>query len=179
MDTVTLDPASGSLQLRTDVAGAAARMGHRLLIDLTSWQAEVEFEGETPTAIRLSVDLASMAVVSGEGGVKPLTSGDRETIVANAAKSLDVARNPRVSFSTERLAPDPGGWDVTGNLTIAGRTNPVTAKVTVTDAGDHWQVASSVPVDQTRYGIKPYAAMLGKLRVADVVRVEFSAAIAK
>lgn len=179
MDTITLGPTNGTLQLRTDIAGAAARMGHRLLIDVPRWQATVQVDAETPRSIELTAELSSLVVISGEGGVKPITNGDRLTIADNAKKSLDVARNPLATFTCSDLAPAGADWRLSGTLEVNGQRRPVTATVSVTDAGAHWQVASTVPVDQRDYGVKPYSAMLGKLRVGDVVRVEFSAAVAK
>jgi hypothetical protein len=58
---------------------------------------------------------------------------------------------------------------VSGDLTIMGRSEVV--DVQLTDAGA--KIKGSFFVNQTRWGIKPFTAMMGALRVADRVDVEF------
>jgi hypothetical protein len=58
---------------------------------------------------------------------------------------------------------------VSGDLTIMGRSEAV--DVQLTDAGE--KIKGSFSVHQTRWGIKPFTAMMGALKVADRVDVEF------
>jgi polyisoprenoid-binding protein YceI len=63
---------------------------------------------------------------------------------------------------------------VAGDLTIRGETQPVTVSAEITDDRVH----GSATVTQTRWGIKPYSAFLGALKIADEVGVEFVATLA-
>jgi len=64
---------------------------------------------------------------------------------------------------------------VEGDLTIRGRTAPVTASAELSDD----RVRGSATVAQTRWGIRPYTAFLGALKVADDVVVEFDATLSR
>ncbi|MFZ1854458.1 MAG: YceI family protein [Candidatus Nanopelagicales bacterium] len=175
MSTVELSQENGTLHLHTGVAGRAARMGHNLLIAVEAWNANVEFKGKVPTAVSLTAQLSSLDVVEGHGGVKPLSGGDREQIRANALRSLREADFPTVTFNATQLIVADSGYDVVGALTIAGVTKPLTARITTTDEGDHWRVATSVTVKQTDFDVAPYSAMRGALKLRDEVEVDFEA----
>lgn len=66
----TLDASDGELVLRTGVVGRAARLGHRLTIAMTRWQALVNWSGTDPVAGELVAEVDSFEVMRGEGGVK-------------------------------------------------------------------------------------------------------------
>jgi polyisoprenoid-binding protein YceI len=63
---------------------------------------------------------------------------------------------------------------VEGNLTIRGQAEPVTIRGEIAED----RVRGSATVAQTRWGIKPYSAFLGALKLADEVGVEFDLALA-
>ncbi|MGV1037642.1 MAG: YceI family protein [Candidatus Nanopelagicales bacterium] len=175
MSIVELSQENGTLHLHTGVAGRAARMGHNLLIAVDTWDATVEFKGKRPTTVRLTAQVGSLTVIEGDGGVKPLSGGDREQIRTNALSSLREGDFPTVTFSGTDLVATEAGYDVAGELTIAGVTKPLIAVVTTTDEGDHWRVATEVTVKQTDFDVAPYSAMMGTLKLRDEVEVEFEA----
>jgi polyisoprenoid-binding protein YceI len=55
-----------------------------------------------------------------------------------------------------------------GTLTLAGQTRPVRLQVEQTAPG-HYRATTTVR--QTDFGIKPYSAFLGSLKVADAVEI--------
>ena len=67
-------------------------------------------------------------------------------------------------------AATPGSFSIDGDLTITGRTQPVTVHGQLT--GD--RVRGSAAVAQSRWGIRPYTAFFGALKLSDEVAVEFS-----
>ncbi|EUA68518.1 hypothetical protein I541_5563 [Mycobacteroides abscessus] len=73
MSSWTLGPENGTLTLHTGVTGAAARMGHRLTIVMDAWTISVDGPDDQPSAVSLVVDVDSLRVESGEGGLTPLT----------------------------------------------------------------------------------------------------------
>src|SRR5271154_4246859 len=97
----TLDASDGELQLHTGVTGRAARMGHRLTIAMTRWQATVNWAGGDPVAAELVVDADSFEVLRGEGGVKGLSGPEKAVVRSNALKSLNAGRFPEIRFSTD------------------------------------------------------------------------------
>lgn len=156
------------MSIRTDVAGSAARMGHRLVIGVDDWSAVVTMVGKKPTAVTFRASLGSLRVISGSGGVTPLTVVDKQVIRRNAAKTLDTSRYPEVAFTSTSLVMSGDEVEVEGELTIHGVTRPIHATVTI--AGN--RATASIPVVQSDFGIKGYSLMLGQLKVADEVSVD-------
>ncbi len=179
MDALTLGPQHGTLTLHTGVEGKAAKMGHNLTIEVTDWSAELSFDGDAPSTARLRAGLASLHVVKGEGGVKPVSDKDKQSIRDNALATLKAAQHPDVTFSSTSIRTTPGGYALDGNLSIAGTTRPATVEVSVTDSGERWTVTGGAPVVQSEYGVKPYSAMMGGLKVRDRVDVRLEAAVPK
>lgn len=171
----TLDPGCGELDILTGVAGPAARMGHRLTIVLRSWQATVSWRGPRPVAADLTVDLDSLEVVRGEGGVTPLTGPEKSVARINALKSLNAKKYPRVRFTADDLTATEDGYRLTGTVEIHGTSQPQTVDLTITDRGPEWGMSATVPLTQSVFGIKPFSLMMGTLKVADEVTLTFSA----
>jgi polyisoprenoid-binding protein YceI len=166
----TVGPDRGKLVLHTKRQGLAATAGHDLTIDVTRWSGEIEV-GDDPAAstVSVTVETGSLEVREGTGGVKPLTERDKREIAATMRKLLDSDRQPQATFRSTRVAARAGGGTIDGDLTLRGSTKPL--KIEVTDSGDgHYHGTTSVV--QTAFGIKPYVAFLGALKVADEVAVD-------
>lgn len=175
----TVDSSTGTLQVLTGVDGVAARLGHRLTIVMATWRAEVSWGENTPAAVSVSVDVNSLAVDHGEGGVTPLTVPERVIARANALKSLSSNRFPIITYDAKTVEETDTGCRLTGELEIHGRRRDHVVDVVVTDQGDTWDLSGSSQVRQSDFGIKPYSLMMGSLRVADVVTVTVAASLAK
>lgn len=170
-----LGPGEGRLLLRTFRDGLAARAGHDLTIEATRWSADLAVGAdETPSALDVRIDMGSLVVREGAGGVKPLTDRDRREIAVIARKSLAADRHPEATFSADGFTRDGGGWQVTGSLTLHGQTRPLRLRVAETRPG-HYQITASVV--QSDFGIKPYTGFMGALRVRDAVDVEAEGAL--
>ena len=60
-----------------------------------------------------------------------------------------------------------GGW-ADGELTLGDRTRPLSVAVAVADDGT---VSASATVKQSDWGMKPYSALFGTLKVLDEVEI--------
>jgi len=169
-----MDLTAGTVRIRTGVAGSAARMGHRLVIAVDDWSATVDLRRGEPTAVRFRASLRSLRVESGRGGVTPLTPVDKQVIVRNAAKVLNSADHPEVTFVSSEVTAVAGGYEVSGELTIRAATRSLTTTVEVADG----RAGASIPVLQTDFCIKPYSLMLGQLKVEDEVSVDLDIELA-
>jgi len=174
-----LGPDDGVLRLHTGVEGRAARLGHALVLAVPDWSAEAVLVKGVPRSARLRAGLASLEVVSGSGGAKPLTDKDRRTIRTNALEALRAGQHPEVVFVAGVARDVPGGVSVDGELTIAGHTQPVTVEVKVAQTPDGWLLAARSTIVQTDFDVAPYSAMLGALRLRDAVEVSFEATVAR
>lgn len=171
----SIDPAAGELRIRTGVAGRAAKMGHRLTIAMQSWDATVRWAGDKPKSAELTVAVDSLAVISGEGGIKPLAGPEKGVARSNALKSLDAKKFSQIRFVADDIAKTEHGYRLTGTTEIHGTARPQVVDLTVEDRGDTWVLSTQVSITQSDFGVKPYSLFMGSLRVADEVTVEFTA----
>ena len=157
--------------LRTSRDGLAATAGHDLTIDVTRWSGELTVAADSaPAALDVRIDLTSLAVRAGTGGIKPLTDRDKGQILASARETLRAGRHPEATFGDARFEPAAaGGGAISGTLTLAGRSAPVRLQVTEAGPGRFHATGS---VAQSAFGIKPYRGFFGALKVSDAVGVE-------
>lgn len=170
--TYKLGPEDGRLSLRTSRVGAAARAGHDLLIEVERWGATVELAPDpAKSVLELTADPTSLKVLEGSGGIKPLSEGDK----AEIARTIDekVLKRAPITFRSTAVRPEgEGRFRVTGDLELANGVNLVAFDIDLSDDGS---VAGSAVVRQTEWGVKPYRAMMGALKVADEVEVAVEA----
>jgi polyisoprenoid-binding protein YceI len=169
----SLGPDSGQLLIKTSRTGLGARAGHDLTIEVTRWRAEVTVDSAdvTKSSVSVEADAESFEVREGTGGVKPLTGADRVEIKKTIReKILHTRQHPEITFGSTRIAGTAESFSIDGNLTITGRTQPVT--VHGRRAED--RVQGSATIVQSRWGIRPYTAFFGALKLSDEVAIEFS-----
>jgi len=170
--THTVGPGEGTLQVKTYREGMAAKAGHDLIIEVTSWKATVE-AGEAPgeLAVELSADPRSLEVRDGHGGAKPLNDKDR----ADINKSIDdkVLKGQTITFRSTSVEGDSGGpVSMSGEVAMAGETRPISFQLTI---GSDGKVNGTIPLTQSDWGIKPYKGLMGALKVRDEVEVVLDA----
>lgn len=170
----TLGPGAGELLLRTGVTGSAARMGHRLTIVFSAWQAIVDWDGETPSAIEVTVELDSLEVRRGEGGMTPLTGAEKALIRSNALKTLRAKRFPEAVFRSTEIGDDGASYRISGTLEISGHTAHQSVEVQVDPDGDGWRIAGAAVVRHSDFDIKQYSMLMGAMKVADEVGVSLA-----
>jgi polyisoprenoid-binding protein YceI len=171
--TYKLGPDDGTLSVRTGRTGAAAKAGHDLLIHVTAWEATLEV-GDDPadTSIALDADAASLRVREGTGGMQSLGDDDK----ANIHQTIDddVLKRRAITFRSTEVTGGDGMHSVQGELTLAGTTRPLAFDLEV---GDDGRLRAVAVVKQSDWGMKPYSALFGALKVADDVRVEIDAGV--
>lgn len=153
-----------TLQIFTYKDGLLARMAHDLRLSLGRFEVALE-DGR----VRGSFDPASARVDGVAHGDRVDAAGlsdkDKRTIEDTIAKDvLDAVRHRRVDFEGA-LVPDP--WRVEGRLTMRGRAVDVELPVDV-EGGEVVVDATIVP---SRWGIAPYKALAGAIKLQDRWRV--------
>ena len=164
-----LGPADGSLRVRTFREGLAQKVGHDLTLEASGWRATVATGTDgIPVAVALEADPGSLRVVSAVGGAKPLTDTDRAAIRDNIARR--VLGSKPIEFRSRTVDASSGELTVAGGLTIAGVTRPATLTV---DLGKDRRARGTLVIRQSDWGISPYRALMGALKVRDAVEVVF------
>lgn len=169
IDTGThkLGPSNGSLKVKTGKEGAAAKMGHDLVIGVNSWEATIE-GGDNPS-ISLTADPSSLEVIEGSGGAKPLSDKDKGDIKKSIAGK--VLGSSQITFTSTSVEDNGGQMLAKGNLSIAGQSSSISVPLSV--AGG--KVSGRISLNQGDYGIKQFSAMMGALKVAKQVEVVIEA----
>jgi YceI-like domain len=167
--THTVAPDSGSIQVLTYREGMAQKVGHDLIIDVTGWEATVDVDDAgSPTTIALEVDSRSLRVREGLHGVKPLTDKDRAGIERDIEEKI--LRGRPISFRSTDVGRSGNELVVQGTLTIVDAERPASFQLKLAEDG---RVTGRVPVTQSTWGVKPYRAFMGALKVRDTVEVTF------
>src|SRR5215468_10146280 len=166
-----LGPDRGRIILRTFRDGLAAQAGHDLTIEATRWSGVLAVsEDLSPADLDVRIDMSALVVRDGTGGVKPLTDRDRREIAVTARKALGADQHPEAVFAADSFRPAAGGGgEIGGTFTLRGQARPLRVQVKQTGTDRYHAEAQVI---QSDYGIKPYTAFLGALRVRDAVDAE-------
>jgi polyisoprenoid-binding protein YceI len=164
-----LGPDNGTLSVRTKKGGAAAKAGHDLLIEVTTWSATLDVGDDgAPAGVSLSADARSIKVVDGTGGIKALDDDDKASIKQTIDK--EVLKGAAIEFrSTAVVGSEP--YTVSGELELAGRRAPASFELSIADG----RVKGDATLKQTDFGIKPYSGLFGTLKVLDDVGIAVEA----
>ncbi len=160
----------GRIVLHTFRDGLAAQAGHDLTIEVGRWSGVLSLNDDlSPASLDARLDLNSLIVREGTGGLKPLTDRDKREIAVTARKTLAVDRHPEATFTATGFKPDASGGQITGTLTVAGTARPLQLQVSRTGPDQYHATGTVV---QSQHGIKPYSGFLGALKVRDAVNVD-------
>lgn len=162
---VAFSPRNATAEVLTYKEGLLSPIAHDLRIRVQEFEIEVE-DGE----VRGDFDLSSLTVVTalkdGADAPSALSKDDKDKIRRTIQHDvLHTQRYPETHFVADMNDLDENGV-VEGELELHGEERDVKARVREEEGG----VRVSVDVYQPDFGIVPYTAMFGTLRVrADVV----------
>ena len=168
--TYSLGPENGELLVHTRRQGAASMAGHDLEMIVTQWAATLTL-GEA-SSLTLSVDSSSFRVREGRRGVRALEEDDKENI--RQTIDAEVRKRTSIEFRSSEVDATADGdhLRVYGELELMGQTHPLEFDLEATDTS---KLTGRATVKQTDFGMKPYTALFGALRVADEVEVTVEA----
>lgn len=160
------DETHGALRVFTYKEGALRSVAHDLVLLVQRWSIESD-ERLSRVDVSISADsLRVLGTVEGER-ITPLSTADNAKIERIITRDVLAAeRHPTIRF-TGSLSRTAGVCVAQGELTLRGASRPLTISATLEDRV--WRM--QYKLTQSDYGIKPFTAMLGTLRVKDVVTV--------
>jgi len=152
--------------------GLLAKVAHDLKIQVDRFQVSVD---EGSRAIEATFEVGSMRVVcarkDGRDAPGTLSKGDLKKIYANITEDvIDARRHPQVRFVSRSVEEQGDRATIEGSLTLNGRERPL--RVVATKQGGKW--VADVRIHQPDFGIKPFSAMMGALKVQPHVDVRLS-----
>jgi len=141
--------------------GLLTSVGHDVTFQVTSLSLEVGDDD----AIAADFDADSLRVTTEE-----ISASDRKKIERNAGDTLETRRHPKIGFRSVSVVRDGDRARIEGDLTLHGVTAPIS--VEARDDGQRWN--AKIVLDQRKFGIKPFSAMLGALKVKPEVEVHIT-----
>lgn len=118
-------------------------------------------------AVSLRVDVKQLQVMD-----QDIPAKDRAEIQKNmlGPEVLDSQQFPEIRFRSARVEEaSQGQWTVHGDLTLHGQTHPIVLKAT----GDAGHYRGSIVIKQKDFGMKPYSAAGGTVKVKNEVEIVF------
>jgi polyisoprenoid-binding protein YceI len=165
--THRLGPDNATLAVRTKRGGAAAKAGHDLDLLVTAWEGTLEVgEDGAATGAQLTADATSLRVQKGTGGMQALGDDDKDNI--HQTIDDEVLKREDIVFRSTQVESAGAGLSVEGDLTVAGTTKPLAFELAV---GEDGALTATATVTQTAWGMKPYSALWGALKVLDELEV--------
>jgi len=159
---------SGSVEVLTFKEGLLSKVAHDLLLTLEQYRIESDgrrVEGEFRPESLSVVGAMRRGVL--DTGV--LSDGDRREIGVNIReKVLHTDRHPKITFAG-RVARGDTKHRVVGPLTLAGATHEIAFDVEERDG--RW--SGEVEIAPSRWGIAPFKALLGAIKLQDRVVLRF------
>ncbi|HET9929049.1 MAG TPA: YceI family protein [Polyangiaceae bacterium] len=161
--------ATGSVHVFTFKEGVLSAAAHDLR--LSAQKFDVALDGDR---VRAEFDLKAL-VVEGpmENGVLNAAHYDAskraEVEKAMHGSVLHTEKHPKAVFAGT-ATESPNGFEVNGELELVGRRAPLSFSV----RKDGTMFRSAFEFNPSKWGIAQYKALLGAIRLKDVVRIEFS-----
>lgn len=162
-----LDRASADCFVFTYKEGLLAAVAHDLKIKVTRFQLDVD---EVARSVDGRFEADSLRVVCAmQGGAESkgtLSADQKSEIEGNIARDvLNAAKYPEVRYVSTAVVEDGDSFRIKGQLSLHGKRK--TVEVEVHKRGDHY--IATARLHQPDFGIRPYSALLGALKVkADV-----------
>ncbi len=153
--------------------GLLSKVAHDLKLSVTRFS--VDFDPSS-SKVDAELDPSSLRVVSavhdGAEDPKALSDSDKDKIAVQIQKEvLETDRHSTVRFTSTRVTRRPdGGYSITGELTLHGTTRTISTESRL----EGGRQVAEVELNQPDYGVVPFKAMMGTLKVKPVVRVRIS-----
>jgi hypothetical protein len=165
----TFGPDAASCEVLVYREGALSAFGHDLVLRVHAFEIGVEI---SPPAVRARFDPASLRVAAALRDGRPVpgvpSASDAQDIERTVReKVLRVERFPEIRFASSAVSRRGEEHDVRGVLTLCGTSR----EIAFTTRPDGERLAAEVWLHQPDFGIRPYSAFLGALRVKPDVLV--------
>ena len=157
----------------TGKAGLFGAFGHKHRIRANEFHGTIVYDPDNIPASSIEIALSTARLVVIPEGADEKDAPRVEQAMRESV--LPPSQYPTIEFKSRIITAIDGGVQVVGGLAIAQRTRPVAVDVTIAQRGDTLTATGTFSVKQTDFGIKPYSAAGGTIKVADEVTFDFEA----
>src|SRR5574341_175859 len=176
--TYTIVPSESSFWVFVGKAGLFSALAHDHEIGVKSFSGRVVAPeaGASGGALELDIEAKSLAVLD-----KKVSEEDRKKIFdAMHNEVLESAKHQKIAFKSvsvsdvKQTGNDSYSFTLNGDLTLHGVTKRIAVPVNATITPQQLRATGKYTLKQTDYGIKPYSAAGGTIKVKNEVVVNFN-----
>jgi len=152
--------------------GLLSMLAHDRVISAKQFDGTIIFDPNDHQKSRVQILIATKGLTPVD---EDLNQADAEEITENMRSSIKADEYPTISFSSDSIKINQQKSVVVGRLRMTGRTRRISVPLKVTQENQRLTVTGSFRAKQSDFGITPYSAALGTIRVADELSFEFTA----
>jgi hypothetical protein len=163
----SFDPTNATCRVFTEKDGLLARLAHDLELDVTEFTIRAE-----GGVVEATFNPRSLKVLHALHGGKPtdaLSHWDTRDIEGNIVEQVLTSPAPIHFVSTSLVRAGDGG-KLGGTLTLNARSRPIELEVRREDG----RFVTELVIHQLDWGILPYEAMMGAVKIKPHVRVRIT-----
>jgi polyisoprenoid-binding protein YceI len=174
----SIDSQQSKIEIQVAKDGFLKAFGHDHLVSATRYSGEVQFDSAKveESSVVFTVETTAMKVIDPGESEK-----DRNDVQATMLGKdvLDSTQYPQIKFSSSSVKSKPGSngnldLQIEGTLLLHGTTKLLTVPVQLRVGGDGALIADAeVSLLQSDFGIAPYKAVGGTVRVKDKLKLTF------
>ncbi|MEX2523640.1 MAG: YceI family protein [Gammaproteobacteria bacterium] len=178
-----IDRDNSELRILVFRGGPLAEFGHNHVIVAENISGDVYLPPEFHhSGFRLRIPVSGFSVDppsarKEEGGVfaKELSGQARDATAENmlGPDVLDAENHPVIQIRSVAISGPDWGPDITVRITLRGISRDITVPVAVERNEDRLRITGTMELKQTDFGITPFSAMGGGLRVQDRLKIRF------
>jgi polyisoprenoid-binding protein YceI len=166
------DPSNAKCQVFTFKDGLLSKIAHDLRIDVTKFHIDAD---PSVPSVRAEFDPRSLRVVTAmsEGRDNPtaLSDSDKKKIEGQIVDEvLHGNQHDKITFVSDSCRKTDDGYELSGQLTLHGVTRRIQASAHL-DGAQH---VAELSLNQPDFGVTPFKAMMGTLKVKPEVRVRIT-----
>ncbi|MBO0857790.1 MAG: YceI family protein [Chloracidobacterium sp.] len=176
--TYTIVPSESSFWVSVGKAGLFSAFAHDHEIGVKSFSGQVVVPEANASkgSLEMEVDATSLVVLD----KSPSEEDKKKIFNAMHNEVLESAKNPKITFKSVSVSDVKQTGDgafsfvVNGDLTLRGATKRIAIPVAATITPQQLRAIGKYTLKQTDYGIKPYSAAGGAVKVKDEIVVNFN-----
>ena len=176
--TYTLVPSESSFWVSVGKAGlfSALAHDHEIGVKRFSGRVVVPEAGASGGSLEMEVDATSLEVLD----KNPSEEDKKKIFNSMHTEVLESAKNPKITFKSvsvgdvKQTGNGAYSFVVNGDLTLRGATKRIAVPVAATVTPQQLRATGKYTLKQTDFGIRPYSAAGGTIKVKDEVVVNFN-----
>ena len=175
---LTIDSGESRVTILVGKAGLMSFAGHAHEVMAPAVRGRVTFDPmDWPHAsVSLEFDAAALRVTGKDEAASDVATVEKTMLGAHV---LDVEHFPMVAFQSRRVsvaigASGPAALTIDGDMTLHGKTRPMTVRASASiDGSGRVTATGAFTLKQTDFGIVPVTAAGGTIRVKDDIDIQF------